>query len=194
MLRSTPFVRLAWWFGRCAYTRRYDGLASEARRFRDQVEQVRILTPDHDLGQCLRGEHVVQVDRRNKKVVNEAIFRAECGFGPASLPDFLALTGDSADGVPGLADFGAKNAALLLGAYERLESIPTNPSQWKVKPRGALQLAATLAERREDALVYRQLATLIDTVPLEGSLETYDFLGQAAGASSAGATSSALAG
>jgi 5'-3' exonuclease len=154
-----------------------DGLASGARRFRDEVEQVRILTPDKDLGQCLQGERVVQVDRRQKKVVNEAAFRAERGFGPASMPDFLALTGDSADGIPGLPGFGMKSAALLLGVYERLERIPADPFQWKVKPRGALQLAATLMERRDDALLYRQLATLIDTVPLEGSLDDLRFHG-----------------
>jgi 5'-3' exonuclease len=85
-----------------------DGLASGARRFRDQVEQVRILTPDKDLGQCLCDDRVVQVDRRQKKVTSELAFRAERGFGPASMPDFLALTGDRADGIPGLAGFGKK--------------------------------------------------------------------------------------
>jgi 5'-3' exonuclease len=146
-----------------------DGLASGACRFRDQVEQVRILTPDKDLGQCLQGERVVQVDRRQKKVVSEAVFRAERGFGPASMPDFLALTGDSADGIPGLAGFGRKSAALLLGVYERLERIPADPFQWKVKPPGAIRLAATLVEGRDDAFLYRKLAALVDTVPLEGS-------------------------
>ena len=154
-----------------------DGLASGARRFRDQVEQVRILTPDKDLDQCLWGDRVVQVDRRQKKVTSESAFRAERGFGPHSMPDFLALTGDSADGIPGLPGFGKKSAGLLLGVYERLERIPTDPFQWKVKPRGALQLAATLVERRDDAFLYRKLATLVDTVPLEGSLEDLKFLG-----------------
>src|ERR1700688_3756902 len=110
-----------------------DGLASGARRFRDQVDQVRILTPDKDLGQCLWGDRVVQVDRRQKKVTSEAVFRVERGFGPASMPDFLALTGDNADGIPGLAGFGKKSAGLLLGAYEKLEQIPTGPYQWKGK-------------------------------------------------------------
>jgi 5'-3' exonuclease len=125
----------------------------------------------------LAGRGVVQVDRRQKKLVNEAVFRAERGFGPASMPDFLALTGDSADGIPGLPGFGRKSAALLLGVYARLERIPPDPFQWKVKPRGALQLAAALVERRDDALLYRQLATLVDTVPLEGSLEDLRFHG-----------------
>jgi 5'-3' exonuclease len=154
-----------------------DGLASGARRFCDEVEQVRILSPDKDLGQCIRGDRVVQVDRRQKKVTNESAFRAERGFGPESMPDFLALTGDSADGFPGLPGFGKKSAAMLIGAYERLERIPADASNWKVKPRGALQLAVTLAEQRDEALLYRKLATLVDAVPLESSLDNLKFLG-----------------
>jgi len=154
-----------------------DGLASGARRFRDEADQVRILTPDKDLGQCLQGDRVVQVDRRQKKVTDEAAFRAERGFGPQSVPDFLALTGDTADGIPGLPGFGKRSASLLIGAYERLERIPADSSQWKVTPRGALQLAATLVERRADAFLYRKLATLVDTVPLEHSLEDLRYRG-----------------
>ena len=154
-----------------------DGLASGARRFRDEVEQVRIMTPDKDLGQCIKGDRVVVVDRRQKKMVNEAAFRAERGFGPESVPDFLALTGDNADGFPGLPGFGKKSASLLIGAYERLEGIPADPLQWKVKPRGAFQLAATLIERREEALLYRKLATLVDSVPLSASLKDLEFVG-----------------
>ncbi|MGA7873650.1 MAG: 5'-3' exonuclease H3TH domain-containing protein [Candidatus Binatus sp.] len=154
-----------------------DGLASGARRFREEVEQVRILTPDKDLGQCLQRDRVVQVDRRQKKVTNESAFRAERGFGPDSMPDFLALTGDSADGFPGLPGFGKKSAAMLIGAYEHLERIPADASQWKVKPRGALQLGATLVERRDEAFLYRKLATLIDTVPLEALLDDLKFGG-----------------
>ena len=148
-----------------------DGLASGARQFRDQVEQVRILTPDKDLGQCIEGERIVQVDRRQKKVTDESAFRAARGFGPHSMADFLALTGDSADGFPGLRGFGKIAASMLIGAYEHLEQIPADASQWKVKPRGAIQLAATLAENRDEAILYRQLATLVDTVPLEESLD-----------------------
>jgi 5'-3' exonuclease len=154
-----------------------DGLASGARRFRNEVEQVRILTPDKDLGQCLQGDLVVQVDRRQKKVVNEARFRAERGFGPLSMPDFLALTGDSADGFPGLPGFGEKSASLLLGVYEHLEGIPDDALQWKVKPRGAPRLAAALAERREEALLYRKLATLVDTISVADSIEDLKFRG-----------------
>jgi 5'-3' exonuclease len=148
-----------------------DGLATGARRFRDQVDQVRIMTPDKDLGQCLVGERVVQVDRMRKTTTDEARFRALRGFGPASMPDFLGLTGDTADGIPGLPGFGEKSASTLLGAYQHIENIPALPLQWSVKPRGALQLAATLNERRAEALHYRKLATLIDDVPLAESLE-----------------------
>jgi 5'-3' exonuclease len=154
-----------------------DALASGARRFADEVEQVRILTPDKDLAQCLRGERVVQVDRRQKKVTSEAAFRAARGFGPGSVPDFLALTGDTADGIPGLPGFGDKSASLLIGAYEHLEAIPRHPFEWKVKLRGALQLGATFVARRDDALFYRKLATLVDDVPLPESLDDLAFRG-----------------
>ena len=93
------------------------------------------------------------------------------------MPDFLALTGDTADGIPGLAGFGEKSAALLIGAYEHIEEIPAFPHQWTVKPRGALALAATLAAHREEALFYRTLATLIDTVPLAESLDDLRYRG-----------------
>jgi 5'-3' exonuclease len=154
-----------------------DALATAATRFGGEVDQVRILTPDKDLGQCLRADRVVQVDRRQKKVIDEPAFRALRGFGPRSMPDFLALTGDTADGIPGLAGFGEKGAGLLLGAYEHLEHIPVHAYQWKVKPRGALQLAATFAAQRDEALLYRTLATLVDTVPLSESLDDLRFRG-----------------
>jgi 5'-3' exonuclease len=110
-------------------------------------------------------------------VTNEAAFQSLRGFGVRSMPDFLALTGDTADGIPGLAGFGERSAAMLLGAYDHLEHIPRHPFQWKVKPRGALALAATLAERREEVLLYRQLATLVDTAPVSDSLDELRFAG-----------------
>ena len=154
-----------------------DALATGARRFRSEVEKVRIMTPDKDLGQCLQGDHVVQIDRRQKKTTNEAAFRALRGFGPESMADFLGLTGDSADGIPGLRGFGEKGAGMLLGAYQHIEKIPRHAYQWSVKPRGALQLAETLAAEREDALLYRRLATLVDDVPLPDSLADLEFRG-----------------
>jgi 5'-3' exonuclease len=154
-----------------------DALASAACRFRGEVEQVRILTPDKDLGQCLIGQRVVQIDRRQRKITDEAALRARRGFGPGSIPDFLALTGDTADGIPGLPGFGEVSAGALLAAYGHLEQIPEFPSNWSVKPRGALQLAATLTEHREEALLYRTLATLVETVPLPQSLADLEFRG-----------------
>jgi 5'-3' exonuclease len=154
-----------------------DGLATGARRFRDEVDQVRIMTPDKDLGQCLVGDRVVQVDRRQKLVTDETRFRSVRGFGPRSMPDFLALTGDTADGIPGLSGFGEKSASLLIGAYEHLENIPPLAHHWTVKPRGALQLAATLAAHRADALHYRTLATLVEDVPLAETLDELRFQG-----------------
>jgi len=154
-----------------------DALATGARRFRDQVDQVRILTPDKDLGQCIWGDRVVQFDRRQRKLIDEPAFRALRGFAPGSMADFLALTGDSADGFPGLPGFGEKSASTLLGVYEHIENIPTYAHQWTVHPRGALALATTLAERREEALLYRKLATLVDDVPITQSLEELAFRG-----------------
>jgi len=154
-----------------------DGLASGARKFAGEVDQVRIMSPDKDMAQCLRGDRVVHIDRRQRKLTDEATFRATRGFGPGSVPDFLALTGDTADGIPGLDGFGDKSASLLIGAYEHIEAIPALPHQWKVKPRGALNLAATLDAHREEALFYRKLATLIDDVPLAESLEDLRFRG-----------------
>jgi 5'-3' exonuclease len=154
-----------------------DGLATGARLFAEQVGQVRILTPDKDLGQCLRGDRVVQIDRRQKKLTDEATFRAVRGFAPTSIPDFLALTGDTADGIPGLTGFGEKTAAALLGAYPHLEDIPDDAAAWRVRPRRADELAATLAGRRDEAALHRRLATLVDTVPLEPSLDALRFRG-----------------
>ena len=154
-----------------------DGLASGARRFRDEVEQVRILTPDKDLGQCIEGDRIVQIDRRQRKLTNEHAFREARGFAPLSMPDYLALTGDSADGFPGLPGFGSKTASMLIGAYEHLEQIPDDVRKWKVSPRGAVRLASTLAERRDEALLYRKLATLVDTALPEVSLEDLKFRG-----------------
>jgi 5'-3' exonuclease len=93
------------------------------------------------------------------------------------MPDFLALTGDTADGIPGLQGFGKKSASLLIGAYESLERIPADATEWNVKPRGARQLAANLVERRDEAFFYRRLATLVDTVALKDSLNDLRFRG-----------------
>lgn len=148
-----------------------DALATAAARFAGEVEQVRLLTPDKDLGQCLRGEHVVQVDRIRGRVIDEAALRARRGVGPESIPDLLALVGDDADGIPGLPGFGERGAGALLAAHPHLEEVPRDPAAWPAGVRGAERLAATLRERWDEALLYRRLATLVADVPLPESLD-----------------------
>jgi 5'-3' exonuclease len=143
-----------------------DALATAAVRFAPHVEQVRILTPDKDLGQVLRGDHIVQVDRIRRKTINEAAVLAARGVLPSSIPDWLALVGDAADGIPGIAGFGAKSASAILARWEKIEAIPDEASAWDVKVIGAPRLAATLAAQRPEAMLYKQLATLATDVPL----------------------------
>ncbi len=154
-----------------------DALATAVAKYGDDVDQVRILSPDKDLGQCLDGDHVVQVDRIRKKVIDEDAMRAVRGVAPASIPDLLALTGDAADGVPGLPGFGAKSAAALLARWGTIEAIPDDERLWDAKVTGAPRLGATLRERRADALLYKRLTTLVKDVPLAESLEDLAFRG-----------------
>ena len=148
-----------------------DALASAAARFGLEVEQVRILTPDKDLGQCLEGQRVVQVDRIRDRVLDEAALLARRGIRPESVPDFLALVGDAADGFPGLAGFGEKTAGALLGRHDHLEQIPADPATWPREIRGAAVLAARLRAERDQALLFRRLATLVRDAPLAPSLD-----------------------
>ena len=147
-----------------------DALATAALRWRDAVAEVRILTPDKDLGQCVSGNRVVQVDRIRRRVIDEDGVRRRFGCAPASIPDYLALVGDSADGIPGIPGFGAKTAAALLAVYGTVEAIPRRSADWGVELRGAMRLAATLDGRREEARLYKQLATLATDVPLPETL------------------------
>ncbi|MGZ3441489.1 MAG: 5'-3' exonuclease, partial [Polyangia bacterium] len=154
-----------------------DALATAAARFRDQVDQVRILTPDKDLGQCIVGRRVVQVDRMRDKEYDEEALVAVRGVRPASIPDWLALTGDTADGVPGLDGFGAKSAAALLARFGHLEQIPDDPKLWPPTVRGAERLARTFVAEREHALLYRTLTRLVTDVPLPESLADLEWRG-----------------
>ncbi|HET6965843.1 MAG TPA: 5'-3' exonuclease H3TH domain-containing protein [Acidimicrobiales bacterium] len=135
-----------------------------------EVRQVVICTPDKDLGQCVRDGRVVQVDRRKKLVIDEDGVRAKFGVGPESIPDWLALVGDSADGFPGLPGWGAKTAAAVLARYQHIESIPDAPGQWDVPIRGAATLASTLAGSRDLAMLFRDLATLRRDPPVMGAV------------------------
>jgi 5'-3' exonuclease len=139
-----------------------DALASAAAVAADdgRVEQVVICTPDKDLAQCVVDQRVVQLDRRKNVVTDEAGVVAKFGVEPASIPDYLALVGDSADGFPGLPGWGAKTAAAVLERYKTIENIPLAPGQWDVPIRGAGTLASTLAARMEDARLFKLLATL----------------------------------
>jgi 5'-3' exonuclease len=149
-----------------------DALASAAAVARDDaaVEQVVICTPDKDLGQCVSGTRVVQLDRRKDLLLDEDGVAAKFGVGPASIPDYLALVGDSADGFPGLAGWGAKSAATVLARWIHLEDIPAEAAGWDVTVRGAAKLAATLRDDMEHARLFKDLATLrVDRTVLAGA-------------------------
>ena len=141
-----------------------DALASAARRAaaNPAVEQVIICTPDKDLSQCVTGNRVVQLDRRKREQRDEQGVKTRFGVGPASIPDYLALVGDSSDGYPGLPGWGEKAASTLLAQYPHLEEIPTSPMSWGVAVRGAARLSTALEANRELALLFRRLATLRD--------------------------------
>ena len=131
-----------------------------------RVAQVVVCTPDKDRAQCVRGTRIVQLDRRTREVRDEPAVRAKFGVLPATIPDWLALVGDSADGYPGLPGWGSRSAAAVLARYEHLERIPKLAGDWDVAVRGALRLATTLAEQREQALLFRTLATLRADAPI----------------------------
>ncbi len=154
-----------------------DALAAGAARFASGAEQVVIASPDKDLAQCVRGRRVVMLDRRRKITLDEEGVRAKFGVSPRSMPDWLALVGDSADGYPGLPGWGERSAAAVLSRYGTLEAIPRSASKWTLHVRGADRLAATLAERRDEALLYKRLATLREDVPLTETLEHLEWRG-----------------
>jgi 5'-3' exonuclease len=130
------------------------------------VQQVVICSPDKDLAQCVRGSRVVCLDRRRRLVYDEPGVIAKFGVPPASIPDWLALVGDAADGYPGVPRWGERSATTLLARYRHVEEIPDDPSRWDVTVRGAAGLAQSLRGHRDDVLLYRRLATLRDDVPL----------------------------
>jgi len=150
-----------------------DGLATGAARFQDApgVEQVIICSPDKDLSQCVIESRVICRDRRKGVDRNEADVLERFGVPPASIPDWLGLVGDSADGIPGIPGWGAKSTATVLGHYKTIEAIPDSAAEWPMKVRGRDRLAASLAGRREEADLYRRLATLRRDVPLTEGLD-----------------------
>ncbi|HYN03835.1 MAG TPA: 5'-3' exonuclease H3TH domain-containing protein, partial [Vicinamibacteria bacterium] len=156
-----------------------DALATAAARFGDApgVEQVVICSPDKDLSQCVIGSRVVCRDRRQRTDRDEAGVVTKFGVPPASIPDWLALVGDAADGIPGIPGWGAKSAGTVLARYGRVEAIPDDPAAWDVAVRGRDRLAESLRTRRDDAALYRQLATLRTDVPLAEGLADLEWRG-----------------
>ena len=131
-----------------------------------RVERVIICTPDKDLAQCVRGTRIVQLNRRTRVTRDEAGVVQKFGVLPASIPDYLALVGDAADGYPGLPGWGAKSTAAVLGKFRHLESIPTDWREWHVNASNESALARTLSRERDQALLFRTLATLRTDIPL----------------------------
>ena len=156
-----------------------DALASAATRFGPdpRVDQIIICSPDKDLAQCVQGQRVVLHDRMRDRVIDEKGVHEKWGVGPGSIPDLLGLMGDTADGIPGIPRWGQKSSATLLAEYQTIESIPSDPTSWSVKARGAKGLSDNLESQREAALLYKELATLRRDVPLTESIEDLEWRG-----------------
>ncbi len=160
-----------------------DALAAAAR-IADadaRVTQVVICTPDKDLAQCVKGTRVVQLNRRTRVTLDHDGVVAKFGVPPVSIPDYLALVGDSADGYPGVRGWGAKSTAAVLAHYGHLEAIPANHREWQVNATSPASLALNLAAQREQAFLFRTLATLRDDLPLFDDVESLRWTGPTPG-------------
>jgi 5'-3' exonuclease len=156
-----------------------DALAAAAMKAADdpRVERVLICTPDKDLAQSVRGTRVVQLNRRTRAITDEAGVVAKFGVPPASIPDYLALVGDSSDGYPGLRGWGEKSAARVLAKFGHLESIPADWRTWGVNVNNPAALAATLERERDAVLLFRALATLHTDIPVFGTVDDLEWHG-----------------
>lgn len=156
-----------------------DALATAAVRFADdpRVDQVVICSPDKDLLQVVREDKIVCLDRRKNEVTNEARVVVRFGVAPASIPDYLALVGDSADGIPGVPRWGPKSSSTVLARYGRIEAIPDDPLLWDVKVRGAKSMGERLASARGALPLYKELATLRLDAPITEELDDLEWLG-----------------
>jgi 5'-3' exonuclease len=159
-----------------------DGLAAAASLAAKDtgVDRVFICTPDKDLSQCVQGTRIVQLDRRKRLVRDEAGVIAKFGVSPVSIPDYLALVGDAADGYPGLGGWGAKSASAVLARYGRLEQIPADWREWGLNLASPKSLADTLSQNRKLAFLFRELATLRTDIPLFASVEELKWTGASA--------------
>ncbi|HEX6300149.1 MAG TPA: 5'-3' exonuclease H3TH domain-containing protein [Acidimicrobiia bacterium] len=154
-----------------------DALAAAAVKWVDDVEQVVICSPDKDMTQVVVGDRIVTYNRREQRIINEDGVVEKFGIHPESIPDYLALVGDTADGVPGLPGWGARSASTVLARFPRLELIPADPMDWGLSVRGATKLAATLAANQEAVYLFRELTTLRLDAPIEESLEDLEWKG-----------------
>ena len=154
-----------------------DAIATAAIRWVEDVEQVVIATPDKDLNQLVIGDRIVTYNRREQKMLDESAVVEKFGIHPESIPDYLALVGDTADGVPGLPGWGAKSASAVLARYPRLELIPMSSGDWEVTVRGGEKLAATFRDNQELVYLYRELTTLRLDVPIAESLADLEWKG-----------------
>jgi 5'-3' exonuclease len=142
-----------------------------------RVEQVLLCSPDKDLAQCVTGSRVVMFDRMRRSLLDEARVIEKFGVSPASIPDFLALVGDTADGIPGIKGWGARSAAVVLATYLHVDAIPEDAATWTVNVRGAARLSSTLNEARVQARLYRDLATLRRDAPLGVDVDGLEWKG-----------------
>ncbi len=156
-----------------------DGLATAAVRYAKdpRVEQVLICSPDKDLCQVVSQKRICTFDRIRDRVYDAAGVREKFGIDSQSIPDYLAMVGDSADGIPGLPKWGAKSAATVLAHYQHIEKIPDDEAAWPFKVRGAANLGKVLREQRSEAMLYKELATLRLDVPLAESLDQIEWKG-----------------
>ena len=158
-----------------------DAIAAGAAKYGadSRVEQVVLCSPDKDLTQCVIGDRIVTHDRLRDRWLDESGVHEKFGVAPKSIPDYLALVGDTADGIPGIPRWGAKSTATVLSHYGRLEAIPDAVDEWAIEVRGAAALAKNLATARDEAALYKRLATLRTDVPLSESLDDLHYTGPA---------------
>ena len=156
-----------------------DAIATAVHMWADApgVDQIVVCSPDKDLAQLVTGDRVVCLDRRRETVIDEPGVLAKFGVPPDSIPDYLALVGDSADGIPGIPRWGAKSSATVLRRYGQIDRIPLDSATWDVDVRGAATMAGNLAERWDDALLYKELATLRFDVPISEGLADLEWRG-----------------
>jgi 5'-3' exonuclease len=159
-----------------------DGLAAAAHKFVDEVDRVVVMSPDKDMTQLFGNPKIVGYDRRKGVFIDAEGTREKFGVSPESIPDYLALVGDTADGIPGLPGWGAKSTGALLARYVHLDAIPASADDWDVKVRSAAKLAETLGDRMDDAHLYRDLATLRTDADIPEALDELEWRGVHRGA------------